>query len=280
MKELCSIKQIIKGHSVIDGAGVRINRIIGSYQLDHIDPFVLLDEIKSDKPEDYIAGFPTHPHRGIETITYMVRGNFKHKDSRGNGGLITDGCVQWMTAGKGILHSEMPEKTKGLLWGYQLWLSLPAKEKMTEPGYQNLTKGDIPTVKKDGIEIKVISGSFDGVNGPARNWVRSNYFDVTLEKNAGFHFNIDRKMSSFCYVHTGSISVNSPSGSQKVNEKELAQFENGSIIEIKGLSEKSGFLFLSSYPNNEPIVRGGPFVMNTEEEIRQAFDDYQSGRLG
>lgn len=163
--QVCGIKNIHKGQMVVDGAGVRINRIIGSQKLNYIDPFVLLDEIRSSDPSDYIAGFPTHPHRGIETITYMKHGSFRHRDSRGGGGLLTDGCVQWMTAGRGIQHSEMAEKTDGELWGYQLWLSLPAKDKMVEPRYQHLPPDMIPLVEEDGMKVKVISGTYGGVHG-------------------------------------------------------------------------------------------------------------------
>lgn len=274
-KEIAGIKQITKGQSVTDGAGVKINRIIGSYQLEDIDPFVLLDEIKSDNPVDFIAGFPMHPHRGIETITYMIKGNFRHKDSRGGGGLLSNGCVQWMTAGKGIQHSEMPEHKNGMLWGFQLWLNLPKKHKMVEPRYQHLSPEMIPSVEKEGMSVKVISGSYEGKQGPAQNWVESDYFDVTLDKDVLFRFKKDTGMNSFCYVHTGSVTVNG----EVVHERELAEFNHNAITEIKGNSEKAGFLFLAGYPNNEPIARGGPFVMNTEEEIQQAFLDYRNGVL-
>jgi hypothetical protein len=276
----CGIKTIHKGQMVVDGAGVRINRVIGSHRLNYIDPFVLLDEIRSDDPNDYIAGFPTHPHRGIETITYMKQGSFRHKDSRGGGGLLTDGCVQWMTAGRGILHSEMPEKSEGSLWGYQLWLSLPAKDKMVEPRYQHLSPDMIPIVKKGSMNAKVISGTYEGVHGPAKNWLEADYFDVELKQDAIFSFNIDRRMNSFLYIHTGTVAICSGRSTRNVSEKELAAFQAGTLIEVRGDSSTAGFLFLSSYPNNEPIVRGGPFVMNTEEEIEQAFYDYQQGVLG
>jgi redox-sensitive bicupin YhaK (pirin superfamily) len=265
---------------VVDGAGVRINRIIGSNRLNHIDPFVLLDEIRSNKPGDYIAGFPTHPHRGIETITYMKHGSFRHRDSRGGGGLLTDRCVQWMTAGRGILHSEMPEKTDGELWGYQLWLSLPAKDKMVEPRYQHLSPDMIPVVEGNGMSVTVISGAFQDVHGPAKNWLEADYFDVELKKGTVFSFTIDKKMNSFIYVHTGTVGICPRGSTQNVSEKELAQLTPGAGVEITGASQESGFLFLASHPNNEPIVRGGPFVMNTEEEIEQAFSDYQQGVLG
>ncbi len=274
-KETAGIKQVIKGQSVTDGAGVKINRIIGSFQLEDIDPFVLLDEIKSDNPDDFIAGFPMHPHRGIETITYMINGSFRHKDSRGGGGVLSDGCVQWMTAGKGIQHSEMPEHRDGKLWGFQLWLNLPKKDKMVEPRYQHLSPEMVPFIEKEGVHVNVISGTFEGVHGPAQNLVESDYFDVTLDKDALFRFEKDTGMNSFCYVHTGSVTVHS----DVVHERELAEFDHNAVIEIKGNSEKARFLFLAGYRNNEPIVRGGPFVMNTEEEIRQAFLDYKNGVL-
>lgn len=277
--DICLVKKINSGVSVVDGAGVKLNRIIASHRLNFIDPFVLLDEFKSDNPEDYIRGFPTHPHRGIETITYMKKGTFEHKDSKGGGGLLSDGCVQWMTAGRGILHSEMPGQDKGELWGYQLWLSLAAKDKMVEPRYQHLNPEDIPTVEKEGLRVNIISGSYDGVNGPAKNWVESSYFEVILEKDSVFKLDIDEKMNSCIYVHTGSV-IAAPSVEPKmIKKREIAEFENNHIIEIKGEADESGFLFLAGIPNNEPIARGGPFVMNTEKEIEQAFIDYHNGVL-
>lgn len=274
-KNVCEVTNKVKGHHVIDGAGVRINRVIGSYNLEDVDPFVLLDEIKSDNPDDYIAGFPMHPHRGIETITYMIKGNFRHKDSRGGGGLLSDGCVQWMTAGKGIQHSEMPENNNGQLWGFQLWLNLPKKHKWVEPRYQHLSPDMIPSIEKDGRTIKIISGSYEGVYGPAQNWVESEYFDVGLKKGVLFTFDKDAAMNSFCYVHTGSVKIHGTI----VHERELAEFDSGERIEIAGGTENAGFLFLAGYSNDEPIVRGGPFVMNTLEEIEQAFEDYRNGVL-
>jgi len=278
--QICEVRNIYKGQMVVDGAGVKINRIIGSGRLNYIDPFVLLDEIRSSNPEDYVAGFPTHPHRGIETITYMKHGSFRHKDSRGGGGLLTDGCVQWMTAGRGILHSEMPEKSENGVWGYQLWLSLPAKDKMVEPRYQHLSPEMIPVVEKEGIKTKVISGSYDGVCGPAKNWLEADYFDVQLGQDALFSFRLDSRMNSFLYLHTGEVSICPDGSGGNVGIKELAAFHPGTLVQVRGVSEESGFLFLASHPNNEPIARGGPFVMNTEEEIEQAFLDYRNGLLG
>jgi redox-sensitive bicupin YhaK (pirin superfamily) len=173
----------------------------------------------------------------------------------------------------------MPEKTEGELWGYQLWLSLPAKDKMVEPRYQHLSPDLIPVIEGKGMHVKLISGSYGGVHGPAKNWLEADYFDVGLTKDALFDFTIDRKMNSFIYVHTGTVSICPGGSTGDVHERELASFQPGTRVEVKGVSDRSGFLFLASYPNNEPIVRGGPFVMNTEEEIGQAFLDYRNGLL-
>ena len=275
----CEIKKKVRGMEVMEGAGVKIHRLIGTPKLDNVDPFVLLDEFKSSNPGDYIAGFPTHPHRGIETITYMIKGSFRHKDSKGHGGLLTDGCVQWMTAGRGILHSEMPERTVGQMWGYQLWLSLPAKDKMVEPKYQHLSPEDIPSVAENGVEVKIISGSFKGIEGPANNLVRTHYFDVGIAKGKNFTFSIDSGANSFCYIRTGSVLINPGKDAEMVHEKELVEFSPGGDIEIRGASDSAGFLFLSAAPNNESIVKGGPFVMNSEEEIMRAYMDFQKGVL-
>jgi len=272
---LCAVKAIFKGLPVVDGAGVKINRLIGSWDLEDMDPFVLLDELRSDDPEDFVAGFPTHPHRGIETITYMIRGGFRHRDSHGGGGLLTDGCVQWMTAGKGILHSEMPESETSGIWGYQLWLSLPRKHKMVDPRYQHLSPEAIRTVTADGVSVKIISGDYGGVKGPASNWVRTCYFDVRLAEGSVFGFDLDPAMESFFFVHSGSVRV----CDREIASSYLATLRRGARVEIAAGSAESGFLFLAGVPNGEPIVRGGPFVMNTEEEIRQAFEDYRNGTL-
>ena len=273
------VSRIVRGLSVIDGAGVRLHRIIGSPRFNYIDPFVLLDEFKSDNPKDYSAGFPDHPHRGIETITYMISGNFRHGDSRGGGGLLAPGCVQWMTAGKGIIHSEMPEMKGDRLWGYQLWLTLTAKDKMIEPRYQHLNPEDIPAVKKKGMTVKLISGSYEGTSGPALTEFPVSYFDVALKKDRRFPVPPAQGQNSFLYVHSGAVAVELNEQAQQVSSGELALLANNARVSVRGTEEDSGFLYLSATPHNEPIVRGGPFVMNSEEEIRQAFLDYQSGKL-
>lgn len=273
------IKQKVQGRSVLEGAGVKIYRLIGTPELDTVDPFVLLDEFKSTNPDDYIAGFPMHPHRGIETITYMIQGSFRHTDSRGGGGVLTDGSVQWMTAGKGIQHSEMPERTHGQLWGYQLWLSLPAKDKMIEPRYQHLTPDDIPAVEEGGLLVKVISGEYGGKTGPAANHVPTQYLDVTVTKGSKFQDVPEDGKNRFIYAHTGSIRIVADDDVEIVHQKELVTLGNGAAVEVSGVSDHAGFLYLAAFPNNEPIVKGGPFVMNSRDEIRQAYLDYQRGEL-
>ena len=276
--KLCTVERTVRGQSVTDGAGVRLTRIIGSPRLDQVDPFVLLDEFRSDDPRDYIAGFPDPPHRGIETITYMVEGRFRHRDSRGGGGVMEPGDVQWMTAGRGIIHSEMPEMRSGRLWGYQLWLNLARRDKMVEPRYQQLTATDILVAEKDGAKVKVIAGAYGETQGPARTWYPVSYFDVRLSAGAGFRAPRPEGVC-FLFVHTGRVTVGG--GTSALERGELALLSPGDEVAIHGADPKaeSGFLFLSGIPHQEPIARGGPFVMNTQEEIRQAFLDYQTGRL-
>ncbi len=268
-----AIKRIIHGSSVSDGAGVRLNRLIGTSELDNIDPFFLLDEFRSNNPDDYIAGFPMHPHRGIETITYMVEGSFRHKDSRGGGGVLNAGDVQWMTAGKGIQHEEMPAMEKGQLWGYQLWLNLPKKFKMVEPKYQHITTENTPVYEQSGNKVIVISGSFEGLQGAANNYVPAEYYDVHLGTTIKMHAKKD--YNSFIYIHSGAARIEN----QEITAGSMVEFHEGNEILIESSSANTGFLFLSAKPNNEPYARGGPFIMNTREEIAQAFDDYQNGKL-
>lgn len=269
------IKRIVKGQSVSDGAGVKLNRLIATPEVDHIDPFFLLDEFRSNQSQDYVAGFPMHPHRGIETITYMIEGSFKHTDSRGGGGLLTAGEVQWMTAGKGIQHEEMPAMKNGRLWGYQLWLNLPKKLKRVEPKYQHLSKDKIPVFKENGMKVIIISGNFNSLQGPAQSYVPSEYYDVYLEKEKSILFQLKEGHQSLIYIHSGSVRIEN----QEIDAGLLVEFLGNNEINIESMSENTGFLFLSAIPNNEPYARGGPFVMNTKEEIVQAFDDYEKGKL-
>ena len=269
------IKRVIKGQQTTDGAGVSLKRLIATSEVDNIDPFFLLDEFRSDNPNDYIAGFPMHPHRGIETITYLLEGSFRHKDSRGGGGLLKSGDVQWMTAGKGIQHEEMPVLEEGRLWGYQLWLNLPKKSKWAEPKYQHLTKDNIPTIFDDGTEIRIISGSFDDNYGPAQNIVPAEFYDVYLPKRKTIVLQAKKNYNSLIYIHSGSVNIQG----QEIENGNLVEFEENNSITIVSSTEETGFLFLSAIPNNEPYSRGGPFVMNTRVEILEAFEDYKTGKL-
>ena len=269
------IKRVTRGQHVFDGAGVSLNRLIANSETNNIDPFFLLDEFRSDNPEDYIKGFPMHPHRGIETITYMIKGSFKHKDSRGGGGILKSGEVQWMTAGRGILHEEMPAMENGSLWGYQLWLNLPKRMKWLEPEYQHLSRDNIPMIKKNGYKVLIISGSFEGIDGPARNNVPAEYYDIYLEKEKSIQINAKADYNSLLYIHSGKLKIQD----HEYDSGTMIEFIDNNEIIIKSISSECGFLFLSALPNNEPYARGGPFVMNTQEEIEQAYDDYQNGRL-
>jgi len=279
VEEVSGMKEAVRGLHVIDGAGVHLNRIIGSPRVDYIDPFVLLDEFKSDDPEDYIRGFPWHPHRGIETVTYMIDGKFEHQDSKGGGGLLTSGTVQWMTAGRGILHQEMPKMSEGTLWGYQLWLTLPRKDKMVPPRYQHLSAEMMPEVESGGARVKVISGKFGGTKGPAETWFPISYFDVRLGSGKSFKHSVPGEQEKLLYVHSGALIIDPERIAREVGEGQFVLLGDSPDVIAKGSGEKNGFLFIAGTPLREPIVRGGPFVMNTREEIQKAWEDFQEGRL-
>jgi redox-sensitive bicupin YhaK (pirin superfamily) len=274
-----NVVRVEMGLPTTDGAGVSLTRIIGTRQLVDMDPFLLLDEFKSENADDYIAGFPPHPHRGFETVTYLLDGIFHHKDSRGNEGHLTAGSVQWMTAGRGIIHSEMPENTEGLVWGYQLWLNLPAKDKMTEPRYQNIPPEQIPLIDEDGIRVKVITGEYKGQTGPARTWIPALYFDVTLGPGKTFQHPVSDELTTFAYIIDGKAHIGPPEGDHASARGELLVFGSGNMIQAETKDSEVRLLLLAAKPLNEPIVRGGPFVMNTHLELQQAFRDYQNGTL-
>jgi redox-sensitive bicupin YhaK (pirin superfamily) len=270
-----NITYLIEGIQTQDGAGVNLTRIIGSPELNMLDPFLLLDEFGSDNPNDYIAGFPPHPHRGFETITYMINGKFSHKDSVGNEGHLSDGGVQWMTAGKGVIHSEMPEQTEGLVRGFQLWLNLPKEKKMIDPSYHDIQPDKIPSVVLDSAKVKVISGEFQSTQGPGRPHTGVLYLDVHLDPNAEISVPIPENWNAFIYVYEGQIESNlsAPKGN-------LAVLETNGPFDCKANESDTRFILVAGEPLNEPVARGGPFVMNTKGEVLQAFDDYQSGKLG
>jgi len=275
-----AVGRIVRGQAASDGAGVRLTRIIGQPALPDLDPFLLLDEFRSDRANDYIGGFPDHPHRGFETVTYLLAGRMRHRDSRGNSGLLRAGSVQWMTAGRGIVHSEMPEQENGLLWGFQLWVNLKASEKMTEPRYQDLDPEAIPTVQRaGGVTVKVIAGSFDGVVGPVRaSATDPSYFDITLPAQQSLTHALPREYCAFAYVFDGSVQIGP--GLEPIERGELAVLGTGNDILVRaGPGQDARLLLIAGKPLKEPIVRHGPFVMNSQAQIRQALEDFRTGQF-
>lgn len=284
-----TVMQQLPGMPTSDGAGVKLTRIIGTPHLDMLDPFLMLDCFESDDADDYVAGFPTHPHRGFETVTYLLNGRMRHKDNAGNEGVIEPGGVQWMTAGKGILHSEMPEQQEGLLKGFQLWVNLPAKAKMSEPGYQEFLPESTPLEQRDnGIEIRVIAGETNqGTVGPVINaHTYPTYMDVSLPANTTFDQTLVNEHNAFIYVIEGDISVQDSTSSAQgkanntVKVKNLAVLSKGDNITVSSNINGARFLLIAGKPLNEPVARMGPFVMNTQTEIRQAVEDFHSGKFG
>ena len=270
-----NIKYLVEGIQTSDGAGVNLTRIIGSPELNMLDPFLLLDEFGSDNPNDYIAGFPPHPHRGFETITYMLNGKFTHEDTAGNKGHLSDGGVQWMTAGKGVIHSEMPEQTEGLVRGFQLWFNLPKEKKMIEPAYHDIQSDQIPVVEFEGGRVKVISGTFQDTTGPGRPHTGMMYLDIHLDSKQDITVPIANDWNGFVYVYEGSINANIG-----VPKGHLAVLDTKDDFLCSSSIENTKLILVAGEPLNEPVARGGPFVMNTKGEVLQAFEDYQSGRLG
>jgi redox-sensitive bicupin YhaK (pirin superfamily) len=267
-----------RGMAASDGAGVKLTRVIGQPALPDLDPFLMLDEFGSDDPQAYIAGFPDHPHRGFETVTYMLAGRMRHRDNKGHEGLLTAGSVQWMTAGRGIVHSEMPEQEQGLMQGFQLWLNLPARDKLTAPRYQDIAPDEIPLVTlAPGVRAKVIAGRLGGVTGPVdAGATRPVYGDVTLDPGAAASIPLPEGHAAFVYVFEGEAQVGEPA-------KRLERGRIGVLSAGGGVSLASAvgarLILLAGKPIHEPVAKYGPFVMNTTEELRQAFADYQAGRF-
>jgi redox-sensitive bicupin YhaK (pirin superfamily) len=272
------IARIIEPQSVVEGAGVRLKRSIGTRTLDHLDPFLLLDDFTSKNPADYQAGFPLHPHRGIETVTYLLAGAVRHKDTLGNAGEIGAGEVQWMTAGRGILHEEMPQARPEGIAGFQLWVNLPAKLKMTAPRYQNISANEIPRIQRDGgATIRAIAGTVDGVSGPISGIAAEpTYLDVTLAPGGSFHHLIPRGHAAFAYEFEGAARFGDED-STLVTGPRLVVLGDGDSVEVRATESPSRFLLVSGKPLNEPIARYGPFVMNTQEEIEQTLRELQAG---
>lgn len=269
-----------QGRPTTDGGGVRLTRIIGSPGLPDLDPFLLLDEFRSDEPGDYLAGFPSHPHRGFETVTYMLAGRMRHGDNQGNTGLLRAGSVQWMTAGRGIVHSEMPEQENGLLWGFQLWVNLPARDKMTAPRYQDIPPETIPEVAlANGGHVRVIAGEYGSVTGPiAAVATQPIYFDVRLPAGGAVSLPLLREHSAFAYVYEGNAVIGT--GKDAVQRGELAVLAPGDSLSLAAGPAPTSLIVVAGKPLGEPVARYGPFVMNTAQEIRQAVLDYQAGTLG
>ena len=274
IKDKRKIKYLVEGVQTSDGAGVNLTRIIGSPEFNMLDPFLLLDEFGSDNPDDYIAGFPPHPHRGFETVTYMINGKFHHKDTAGNEGHLTDGGVQWMTAGKGVIHSEMPEQTAGVMRGFQLWLNLPKEKKMIEPAYHDIQADQIPSVPLIDGQVKVISGEYKSTIGPGRPHTGVLYLDVHLNKKCNISIPIEKNWNSFVYVYEGEIKADNI-----ITKGTLAVLETDGSFECESMIDDTKFILVAGEPIDEPVARGGPFVMNTRGEVMQAFDDYHSGKL-
>ena len=272
------IKKIVKAIQTSDGAGVKLKRSMGIPELDFIDPFLMFDEFGSENKDDYIAGFPDHPHRGIETVTYMLSGEFRHEDSTGNKGDLGPGSVQWMTAAGGIIHSEMPIMKEGKLHGFQLWVNMPAKLKMSKPSYQNIEPKEIHEFKDQEKKIKIIAGKYQDKIGPVKGIsVDPIYIDVELEKDKIFNFIIPSSHNAFVYLVTGEIKIGNKKHEQLKNSN-LICLQNGNDLKISAI-KKSKFLVIAGKPIGEPIARGGPFVMNTKEEILKAVQDYHSGNF-
>jgi redox-sensitive bicupin YhaK (pirin superfamily) len=272
------ITRRIRGIDTADGAGVKLKRIIGQPGLDMLDPFLLLDEFRSDDAGDYIAGFPEHPHRGFETVTYMLAGHMRHHDNHGNSGDLTPGSVQWMTAGRGILHSEMPQQENGLMWGFQLWVNLPATDKMTAPRYQDIAAERIPVVHPaDGVEVRVIAGELAGASGPIEGIVTApTYLDISLQPGSALTLELPREHHGFAYVFEGESAL---VGGEQLQRSELGVLSEGEQLQLRGGDKPSRLLIVAARPLKESVARYGPFVMNTPEQIHEAIADFRAGKF-
>lgn len=279
-----TLAHAIQSVATSDGAGVKLRRSIGSAPSTRLDPFLMLDEFGTDKPDDYIAGFPAHPHRGFETVTYMIDGHMRHEDHMGNVGELTEGGVQWMTAGRGVIHSEMPQQKEGRMRGFQLWINLPAAEKMKPADYKDIPAADIPLVEIDGGNVKVIAGSFvtdhGEVVGPIQGLTTEPvFYDVQLAAGKTFETSLPATHNVFVYSYEGSVSIGVDSEQSLLIAQSAGVLSAGDSVRITAKAEPVRFILLAGKPLNEPVVQRGPFVMNTREEIEQAIRDYKNGTL-
>jgi quercetin 2,3-dioxygenase len=278
------VLRVVRGMPTSDGAGVKLRRVIGQPQLTELDPFLMLDEFGTDNPGDYIAGFPDHPHRGFETVTYMLDGRMRHRDNHGHEGVLEPGSVQWMTAGRGIVHSEMPEQQEGRMRGLQLWLNLPASDKMTVPKYQEFGPEKIPVATTGaGARVRVIAGQVAGLTGPiAQPATDPTYLDIELGSGARVVQELPAGHAAFLFVLEGQVAVMGQAGESTVSAHQLGVLGEGTEIELEGRdagATASRAVLIAGKPLREPVARYGPFVMNTREELARAFEDYQQGRF-
>jgi len=277
LKNQRKIKKILKSRSTLEGAGVRLQRVFGFHEVSLFDPFLLLDHFGSDNPDDYLAGFPWHPHRGIETITYMLEGEVEHEDSLGNKGVIKSGDVQWMTAGSGIIHQEMPNSSEGLMQGFQLWANLPARNKMMHPRYRDVKKAEIPEFAvNENVMVKIIAGEVNGTKGPVQDIITDpEYIDVEIKPEGLFKHPIKRGHTVFAYVFKGEGFFDQKQN-KMINEGSVVLFDDGDFVEISTKEKPVRFLLISGMPIGEPVAWYGPIVMNTEKELRVAFQEYRN----
>ena len=281
-----SVDALVAGRATRDGAGVRLTRVLTGELQQRLDPFLMLDQFGSNDPKDYGAGFPDHTHRGFETVTYMIAGRMRHRDSAGNEGLLQNGGVQWMTAGRGLVHSEMPEQEEGLMEGFQLWLNLPSHQKMCTPWYRDIQSEHIPEVTTDaGVLVRVISGESHGVQGAMHRPATTHptdplYLDIHFTGEQTFTQNIPTGHNAFIYVYRGALAVHSQAGDESVPLQRMAILSNAGDGVVLKASAGTKALLISGQPLHEPIAQYGPFVMNTREELMQAVEDFQAGRLG
>jgi len=271
-----AIQQLVRAQEITEGAGVTVYRTLGTPALRNLDPFLMLDHFSSNRPDEYIAGFPPHPHRGFITLTYMLDGHMRHEDSMGNRGDLLSGGIQWMKAASGVIHSEMPEQTDGLMRGFQLWINLPAAEKMSEPDYHDFAAAQIPLVESNGMRVKILGGSYAGQQGPVDDpHTHVNYLDVSLPADQAFSHTLAVDASAFVYPFEGDLVI---AGSH-VAARTFVALTAGEQIEITAGTRGVRFIFLAGMPLGEPIVQHGPFVMNTMDEVKQAIDDYNKQQL-
>lgn len=278
MDKLRTVRKTVTGKNAFDGAGVKLVRVIGYKDTKDFDPFLMLDAFDSKNPEDYTKGFPWHPHRGIETVTYLISGEIEHRDSLGNKGKILDGNCQWMTAGSGIIHQEMPKPRERML-GAQLWLNLPAKYKMTDPAYGDIKSEDIPLIEDEGSKVRIIAGSYQGVRGAFNGrYVKATYLDVEISPDRDWEFISDPELTLFIYIITGEGRFD-PEYNELVDEKQAVLFTQGEKLRVRATGAGIRFLLFSALPLREPIAWGGPIVMNTAEELDQAFQELEENEF-